>query len=398
MRWLRVDLWTHVSEALGGVSARPGRLALTVLGEALGLAALVATLSLATTASGQVADHFDRAAADRVTVQPDEARAERGAVLPADAEVLVRRLEGVESAGTLSRLEIGEPVRTVPITDPQAPPDPTLPVLAASIGLFDAVDATATGRLYDEGHVERADAVALLGAGAARRLGVTDLGHGPAVFVGDRALTVIGIIDEVGSRGELVDAVVIPESTAARLFGWTGAASLQVEVAPNAAQTIARQAPLAITPHDPASITAAAPPTDSTLRDRVQDDISSLLVLLGVVALVAGGVGIANIMLLSVMERIGEIGLRRALGATRGGVMTQFLVESAIVGLLGGIVGTSAGFVTSMVVALGRDWTPVLDPRLLAAPLVGLVVGVLAGAFPSWRAGTLEPADALRTL
>lgn len=393
----RAGLWTQLGEALAGVSARPGRLALTMLGEALGLAALVATVGLATTASSQVADHFDRAAANRVTVQVEQSRAERGAVLPRDAEERIRRLEGVEAAGTLTRLPVTDPVRTVAVTDPQAPPDPLLPVLAASPGLLDAVHAEATGRRYDDGHVARADAVALLGAAAARRLGVSDLAHGPAVFVGDRALTVVGIIDEVSARGELLDSVVVPETTA-RTLGWAGALTLQVEVAPNAAETVARQAPLAIAPQDPALVSAAAPPTDGALRERVQDDVSSLLVLLGLVALVAGGVGIANIMLLSVMERVGEIGLRRALGATRGDLMTQFLAESAIVGLLGGIVGTSLGFVTSMVVALARDWTPVLHGRLLAAPLAGLVVGALAGAFPAWRAGSLEPAQALRTL
>jgi putative ABC transport system permease protein len=392
------SLWTHVGEAMAGVSARPARLALTMLGEALGLAALVATIGLAGTANGQVSAHFDQAAADRVTVQPDEARAERGALLPPDSETSIRRLEGVTAAGTLSRLEIEGAVHTVPVVDPLAPPDPVLPVLAASPGLFDATGARISGRPYDEGHAARADAVALLGAAAARRLGVTDLAQGPAVFIDDHALTVVGVIDAVDSRGELLDSVVIPEPTAARLFGWKGAQSLQVDVAPNAAETIARQAPLAIAPQDPTGITASAPPTDSTLRERVQGDVSSLLVLLGIVALVAGGVGIANVMLLSVMERVGEIGLRRALGATRGNLMTQFLVESATVGLLGGIVGTSLGFVTTMVVALGRDWTPVLDSRLLAAPLAGLIVGVLAGAFPAWRAGSLEPVDALRTL
>ena len=391
----RATLRAQIGEAMAGVSARPGRLALTMVGEALGLAALVATVSLATTASGQVAEHFDDAAANQVLVEPDEERAEQ---LPPGAEQRVRDLEGVVAAGTLSRLDLADPVRAVPVVDPQAPPPPKLPVLAASPGLFDAVDAEVTGRRYDDGHVARADAVALLGAGAARRLGVGDLSHGPAVFVGDRALTVIGIIDAVHSRGELMDSVVVPEPTADRLFDWHGATSLQVEVAPNAAETIARQAPLAIAPGDPGAVVASAPPADTSLRARVQGDVSSLLVLLGVVTLVAGGVGIANIMLLSVMERIGEIGLRRALGATRGNLMTQFLVESATVGLLGGIVGTGVGFGVSMAVALGRDWTPVLDARLLAAPLAGLVVGVLAGAFPAWRAGALEPAAALRSL
>ena len=103
-------------------------------------------------------------------------------------------------------------------------------------------------------------------------------------------------------------------------------------------------------------------------------------------------------MLLSVMERVGEIGLRRCLGATRGDLMFQFLVESATIGLLGGIVGTSAGIATSMGVALAHDWTPVLEPRLLLAPLLGLGIGVVAGAFPAWRAGSLEPAEALRSL
>ena len=103
-------------------------------------------------------------------------------------------------------------------------------------------------------------------------------------------------------------------------------------------------------------------------------------------------------MLLSVMERVGEIGLRRCLGGTRTDLMSQFLVESAAIGLLGGIVGTSLGIVTSMAIALARDWTPVVTPVLFAAPLAGLVVGVCAGAFPAWRAGTLEPAEALRGL
>ncbi|HEX4473276.1 MAG TPA: FtsX-like permease family protein [Nocardioides sp.] len=385
-------------EALVGVSARPGRLLLTTVGEALGLAALVATVSLTTTAGAQVSKNFDAAAARQVTVQVAPDRAQLGATLPRHAEQRVTDLQGVDAAGTLTRLALQRPSHTAPVTDPHGLPNPVLPIFAASVGLFDAVDAKVTGRTFDAGHAARGDRVALLGVDAAERLGIHDLSFGPAVFVGDQALTVVGIVDDVSRNGELLDGIIVPEKTAAGLFGWRGAASLVVEVAPNAADVIARQAPLAIAPGDPASLEATAPPTDTTLRSSVQKDVSALLLVLGIVTLAAGGFGIANSMLLSVMERVGEIGLRRCLGATRSDLMTQFLVESAAIGLLGGIVGTSLGLVTSMAVALTRDWTPVVTPELLAAPLAGLVLGALAGAFPAWRAGSLEPAEAMRGL
>ncbi|MGC4112927.1 MAG: ABC transporter permease [Nocardioides sp.] len=393
-----VPVRTQLMEALVGVSSRPARLVLTMLGEALGLAALVATVGLAATANAQVSASFDRASARQVLVQPAQARAEQGATLPSDAERRVDGLGDVLAAGTMTRLDVRAPTRARPVTDPQGVPDPVLPVYAASVGLFSAVGAGIEGRAFDAGHVARADPVALLGASAARRLGVHDLADGPAVFIDGQALTVIGIVRRVSTHGELLDGVVVPETTAAEAFGWRGAASLVVDVRPRTADVVARQAPLAIAPGDPTSLLGVAPPTDTTLRARVQHDVSSLLLLLGIVTLLAGGVGIATIMLLSVIERVGEIGLRRCLGATRAHLMGQFLVESATIGLLGGIVGTSAGIAATMTVALVRHWTPVLEPGLLLAPLIGLVIGVLAGAFPAWRAGSLEPAEALRSL
>ena len=394
----RPRFWTNVLEALVGVSARPGRLALTTLGEALGIAALVATVSLTSTAGAQVSHNFDAAAARVVTVQMATGQTQHGTTLPRDAEESVKALQGVDAAGTLTRLTTQARDSTLPVTDPNGLPDPVLPLFAASVGLFDAVGAQVTGRTFDAGHVRRGDAVALVGKDAAERLGIHDLGFAPAVFVGGQPLTVIGIIDRVSQQGELLDSIVTTEPAAAGLFGWSGASTLVVDVAPNAADTIAGEAPLAIAPADPATIDATAPPTDTGLRSRVQNDVSALLVVLGIVTLAAGGFGIANIMLLSVMERVGEIGLRRCLGGTRTDLMSQFLVESAAIGLLGGIVGTSLGIVTSMAIALARDWTPVVTPVLFAAPLAGLVVGVCAGAFPAWRAGTLEPAEAVRGL
>jgi putative ABC transport system permease protein len=385
-------------EALVGVSARPGRLALTMVGEALGLAALVATVSLAGTANAQVSANFDRASARQVSVVPAPDRAQLGATLPSGAADAVAHLQGVVRSGTLSKLEVSDPVRSKPVTDPGGLPDPVLPVYAASPGIFATVGARTEGRTFDRGHAARSDPVAVVGIDVAKRLGIDDLADGPAIFIGGVALTVIGIVDRVDTQGELLGGVIVPEQTAGRLLGWAGATSLIVDTEPNAADTIARQAPLAIDPADPTALQGTAPPTDTELRDNVQHDVSSLLLLLALVTLVAGGVGIANIMLLSVMERVGEIGLRRCLGATRGNLMTQFLVESAAIGLLGGVIGTSAGISTSMVVALARHWTPVLQVDLFGAPLIGLLIGVLAGAFPAWRAGSLEPAEALRSL
>jgi putative ABC transport system permease protein len=126
--------------------------------------------------------------------------------------------------------------------------------------------------------------------------------------------------------------------------------------------------------------------------------VNSLFLVLGIVTLVVGAIGIANVTLVTVLERVGEIGLRRAMGAARRHIAYQFLVESATMGLLGGIVGASVGVTVTVAVSVVREWTPVLDARVpLAAPLLGTVIGLLAGVYPSLRAAAMEPVDALRS-
>ena len=276
-----------------------------------------------------------------------------------------------------------------------------LDVYAVSPGALRAAHTPVlAGALFDEFHERRAERVALLGAAAAAQLGISRLDSQPAVFVGNDAYTVIGI---VGSPQRLPQAglgVLIPAATAVARYGVPSPddpAKMLVETRLGSAQLVAGQLPLALRPDAPRLLEAAAPPDPRTLRDSVTADVDSLFLLLAGLALVIGAVGIANTTLVSVMERAAEIGLRRALGARRRHIALQFVAESGVLGLLGGLAGASIGVLTVVFVALARGWTAVLDPvAVFPAPLVGAVVGLLAGAYPAMRAASIEPVEALR--
>jgi putative ABC transport system permease protein len=401
----RLSVRDLVDEALAGVAARPARLVLLTLGTVLGIAALVATVGIGQTAAGQITQRFDEAAATRVVV---EAREGRGpgedsqvslARLPWDAPERVTRLNGVAAAGTYARVDIDEAsVTGLPVADPAATATQDVPVAAGSPGLFEAVRAQLrTGRIYDAGHDERGDPVVVLGRYAAERLGVERVDRQPSIFIGDRPFTVIGIVESVGARAELLDSAVMPVGTARAVYGLTALDAVEIRTELGAAQLVARQAPVAISPNDPELLDVNAPPRPGQLRRDVVGDVNALFLVLGGVALLVGGLGIANVTLLSVLERISEIGLRRAVGATRIHIAGQFLVESGIVGLLGGLIGATVGVLATVGVSAFRDWTPLLDMRLaIGAPLLGALIGLLAGTYPAWRAATIEPIAALR--
>jgi ABC-type antimicrobial peptide transport system permease subunit len=202
----------------------------------------------------------------------------------------------------------------------------------------------------------------------------------------------------VGRQPSLLGSITIPEGTARREFGLDAPASVQVETEIGAVEVVARQAPTALNPANPSLLRVSAPPDPKTLRAGVENDLNALFLLLGGVSLLVGALGIANVTLVSVLERIGEIGLRRALGAARRHIAAQFLVESAAMGLLGGIAGASLGVLVVVAVSASRTWTPVLDPWMaVAAPLAGTLIGLLSGMYPALKAAATEPVEALRT-
>lgn len=388
-------------EVLAGLLQRPGRTLLTLLGPILGLGAFVAVMGLTATASGQITGAFTTQAATQVSVTDAGTENLDGRMLtfPDDADDLVMRLNGVRSAGVTWTLPVSEPQVSTSL-DPRAPAITTT-VKAATPHYAEAAGARlASGEqlsLFEDRNNLR---VAVLGGGVAQRLGIADISAQPAVSIDGVPFTVVGVLRSADRDASLVNSVLIPSHTALQIWGLPmslAPATMLIQTDLGAADLVASQAATALRPDTPSAFRIIPPPSPSSVASVVDQSLSLLFLALAAVVVIIGAIGIANTTYVSVIERTPEIGLRRALGARPRDIAWQFLAESSVLGLIGGLVGSAFGTFAVVITALTNSWTAVMDPAVtIAGPFMGGLIGLVAGVYPALSASKVQPVVALR--
>ncbi len=391
-----------LDESIASLVQRPSRSLLASLGIMLGVGAFVIVLGMTSTVEGQVNQQFNVLAATTVTVTDVGSQSSPSTSFPVDADKLVRRIDGVVSAGVTwqvpgSSLRASSSPWSVGVS---ASGGAGLQLTAADPGALAAMGARIeAGRLYGTYLQNHEGRVAVLGALAAQELGITtQLAALPAVFVDGGAYTVVGIASNFTRSPQGLLSIYIPSSTALRQFGppTNPAATMDIVTRLGAAPVVARQVALALRPDDPGLFQIVAPANPTALQGNVKGALNGLVLLLAGIMLVIGATSIVNTTLVSVLERTSEIGLRRALGARGRSIALQFLTESMVLGGLGGIVGTATGVLVVLITAVLRGQAAVLPPwAVLPALVVGTVVGLLSGIYPALRASRIEPVAAL---
>jgi len=409
----RLTVRDTAAEAVAGIVQRPGRSGLTMLGTVLGVGAFVAVLGLTATGAGQISRQFSVLEDTTVTVSdngPANDVAPPGTYpaigFPADADQVAEHIKGVVAAGVWWPVALPEGTNFSASLALSGVASQTVNLMAASPGAVQAmVPAMVAGSPLTAYENDTAQHVAMIDTTTASTLGISParLASHPAVFVNGIAYTIVGVYGS-GQRVLGGSAMLIPENTALEDYGnpqpgigTQEEAQMVIATRTGAAQEVAKQIAAAELPTDPHRLVVTPPPNPLKLQGEVNGDLAGLFLILALISLLIGAVGIANTTLVAVLERTGEIGVRRAVGARPRHIAAQFLAESTALGTLGGLIGTCIGVAIVVIFAAVQNWTAVLNPLYtLPAPLIGTVVGLLAGAYPALRAARTSPLVALR--
>jgi putative ABC transport system permease protein len=379
-----------------GLRTRKMRAALSALGIAIGVAAIVAVLGLSASSQAGLLAEIDRLGTNMLTVSSGTTLFGQPAELPEQAPAMIGRIAGVTAVQDTSYIGNVNAYRSplIPAIDTSA-----LTVQAASLGLLQATgDTLAQGRFLNPATAR--EPVAVLGALAAQRLGIDRVFSGERIWLGNQWFYVAGILTPAVLAPGIDTSVLVGYPAAETYLGADGHPST-IYVRAQTSQVDAVQSLLAAAanPQAPSQVDVSQPSQALVARADAQSALNGLFLGLGAVALLVGAVGVANIMIISVLERRSEIGLRRALGATKGHIRMQFLAEAILLAVAGGAAGVAAGALATAVYASVKGWAIVIPATAWAGGIgAALAIGAIAGLLPALRAARMSPTQALWAL
>lgn len=387
----QIGVFDLLHSSLLGLRARRARTAFTAAGIAIGIASMVAIVGISASSKAALLAQLDAFGTNVLEVRAASTGSDPPP-LPVDAPSMLRRIPTVTDSASV--MATGLKVRRNRFDSELVGID----AIAADDNLVNTLRATiASGRMIDE--ETGALPVVVLGSAAADRLGFESLRAGPIIRVGDHNVAVVGILDPLPLNPDIDRSVIIGDRYAIE----------QLRLRPRPSRVFVRIDPDRIddtypllsptaNPIAPHRVELSRPSDLLRARAEIDQNLRNLLLTLGGVALVVGGLGIANIMVISVLERTGEIGLRRALGAHRSHIAGQFVLEAGMLSGLGGLIGVAAGVVITWLYAKRQDWlVDVPAGALLGGVAAALLIGMLAGLYPASKAARLDPADAVRS-
>ncbi|MFZ2529244.1 MAG: ABC transporter permease [Rhodococcus sp. (in: high G+C Gram-positive bacteria)] len=375
-----------------GLQSTPTRVVLSALGIAIGIAAMVAVMGISTSSQARLTGQLDALGTNLLTVRPGSSIGSNTTTLPPDAVAKVGLVPGV--SGVASVAELSEPkVYRSRLVDPAQ--SGGIHVQVADFGVLEVLDGTVrSGRWFDAAIATYPTTV--LGSVAAERLGIVETPS--EIWLGETQVTVIGVLDRLPLAPELDTSAFIGGRFATHRFDWDGRPTALFERSDEAlVQEVRELLSRTVDPENPRNVEVSRPSDALAAKNAADTAFTGLLLGLGSVALLVGGIGVANTMVISVMERRGEIGLRRALGATRAHIRMQFLLEALLLSALGGAAGTLLGLAVTAGFAGVNGWPLSVPPVVLLAGIGATVaIGAIAGILPAMRAARTPPSMALK--